>query len=303
MVRAVASEDEEPGRSVLSCASLQGLPGTWLYQSLQVLHLLFSSGPVCSQSLNWHICFSHCPASQPICTSCVTFAWVMAGMEEANYRKTKPNGHANHCPKHGVTTWRWYRNNGREPHRAWGWKEWWRFQPHLTAPALRPLFHGYQDLLFLKIKYWPWFLIHQYCDLSSRWSQVCQLTSTSCFPCSNPGHRLDHRDGLGVASSFDICSWSVPTACVSFRSWLSSVTSEVLQEKSVLQKSLTPTFSSLRNISACGYPVPKFWDSPGCWETCCPPHPPQHIMAMLLQSKRQMKQCKKERVTAEMSER
>lgn len=74
------------------------------------------------------------------------------------------------------------------------------------------------------------------CDLSSRWSRVCQLTSTSYFPCSNPGHRLDHRDGLGVASSFDICSWSVPTACVAFRSWLSSVTSEVLQERSVLQR-------------------------------------------------------------------
>lgn len=90
--------------------------------------------------------------------------------------------------------------------------------------------------MFLKIKYWPWLFI-----LSSRWSPVCQLISTSCFPCSNldgsdPGHRLDHRDGLGVVSSFDICGWSVPTACVAFRSWLSSVTSEALQERSVLQR-------------------------------------------------------------------
>lgn len=106
---------------------------------------------------------------------------------------------------------------------------------------MRPLFHGCQDLLFLKIKYWPWLFIHQYCDLSSRWSRVCQVISTSCFPCSNldgsdPGHRLDHRDGLSVAFSFDICGWSVPTACVASRSWLSSVTSEALQERSVLQR-------------------------------------------------------------------
>lgn len=124
MVRAVASEDEEPGRSVLSCASLPGLArDIALPIPAGSAHLLFSSGPDCSKSLSWHICFSHCPAIHSAHPVLLLHGKSTPAPEEANYRKMKPNGRASHCPKHGVTTWRWHRNNGREPHTAWGGKE------------------------------------------------------------------------------------------------------------------------------------------------------------------------------------
>lgn len=88
---------------------------------------------------------------------------------------------------------------------------------------------------------------------------------TYYFPCpeldgSDPGHSLDHRDGLCVPSTFDSGDWSVPTACVAFRDWLSSIVSEATQERSVLRRHPHVFFLEKQ---ACGPLVPKCWDSPG----------------------------------------
>lgn len=80
MARAVASEDEEPGRSVLSCAPSLGLVRDTVFPTPagSVHSLFFCSGLDCSKSLSWHICFSHCPTIQSI-----HIAWVMAGVVKA----------------------------------------------------------------------------------------------------------------------------------------------------------------------------------------------------------------------------
>lgn len=120
MARAVASEDEEPGRSVLSCAPSLGLVRDTVFPTpVGSVHSPFLLWPRLLQIPQLaHLFFPL--SNHPVYTYCLGDGWCGKGtpaLEEANHRKMEPSSHSSYCLKDGVTRWRWDRGNGRgSPH-------------------------------------------------------------------------------------------------------------------------------------------------------------------------------------------